>query len=83
MIDRRTVDAPQMANVVMVQRLEYDARCDTVADTGLDYVAGSKMAGQIPYRTHKVGVTVIPAEEAFGAGPDAFGFQLFDGLRPR
>ena len=51
-------------------------------DTCLNDDVGPQMTGKAPNRSHKRGITIIPALETFWTNPNAFSFQFSHDFRP-
>jgi hypothetical protein len=80
-VERRTVDAPEVARAGLLQRLENNARRYPARDSGLDGSRRPQVDGETPDGPGEGGVGVVPAAERSSADREALRPQLRNRLR--
>ena len=63
MIERWTIDTPQMLISVQIKRFKDKTRGQTVSNARLDNIVWPEMSAQAPNRANKASITVIPSSD--------------------
>jgi hypothetical protein len=83
LFQRWKVNAPKMTKSIPLERIENNARGNTLADAGLDHIMRGLVMNKTPDRPHQSCITIIPILEALRSRLDPLRFQFSYHFPPR